>query len=137
MNKLIIEIIAGIGIASIYAYLVHRIIPDKAPAFWRTGLVVAALIYVAFAIIGSRPDALPLEILGLAIYSVFALLSKKYTLHWLALGWGLHVLWDILLHSHEHTSYVPHWYPGVCLGFDIVIAVYILVLIRKRKLVLS
>ena len=39
-------------------------------------------------------------------------------------GGGLHVLWDILLHYDGHPGYVPDWYPGMCLGFDLVIAAY-------------
>jgi len=57
---------------------------------------------------------------------------REYTLHWLALGWALHICWDVFLHSQNSTPYVPEGYPGLCMGFDIVIAGYILYLIRER-----
>jgi len=43
-----------------------------------------------------------------------------------ALGWGLHVGWDILLHSGPGTGFVPGWYVPACVGFDLVVAGVIL-----------
>jgi len=44
-------------------------------------------------------------------------------------GWALHPLWDAGLHDHS-TQFVPHWYIGACIGFDLLVAVYL----ASRKL---
>jgi len=53
-------------------------------------------------------------------------LAIKKNTYWLALAWALHIGWDTLLHDPISTAYVPVWYPSMCIGFDIVISVYIL-----------
>lgn len=42
----------------------------------------------------------------------------------IGIGWGLHVLWD--LYAHQIVSLespAPSWYPGVCIGYDLVMLV--------------
>lgn len=122
---MIYEILIGIILAVISVFAIAKIYPKKDHAFWRNGLVIAALVYVIFALLGGGLDYLPLEIGGLLLYGGFAYLSKKYALYWLAIGWALHIAWDIFLHSGTATAFVPTWYPGICLGFDMVLAVYV------------
>jgi hypothetical protein len=44
---------------------------------------------------------------------------------WLsAAGWALHPLWDAGLHGYS-TPFVPHWYIGGGIGFDLVVAAYV------------
>ena len=129
---MLLEIILGILLAAISVFLTAKIFPNKDHAYWRIGLIIAALIYVGFAIFGQAWEHLPMEIGGLLIYSLFAFLSKKYALYWLSLGWIFHIGWDLFLPVHSHATFIPGWYPGICLGFDIVIAAYIFWLYRKR-----
>ena len=119
------EIIVGIVVAIASVFVIAKIYPKKDHAFWRSGLLIAALIYVIFALVGQSWSYLPIEVIGVLIYGAFVWFSKKYALWWLAVGWALHICWDVFLHSSGNTPFVPSWYPGVCLGFDIVIAAYI------------
>jgi len=130
---MIVSIIIGVLLAFICIYLAQRFFPNKEHAFWRFGLVVAALIYVAFALIGRNHTYLPIEIGGVLLYGLFAFLSKKYSLYWLAIGWLFHIGWDMFLHTGSNTSYVPLGYPESCIGFDMIIAAYVFWLISKRK----
>ncbi len=41
-------------------------------------------------------------------------------------GWLLHVLWDALVHPLGVASYAPEGYRFVCLGFDVLVGVKIL-----------
>lgn len=133
---MLIEIILGILIAIISVFLIARLYPNRDHAFWRVGLIVAALIYVLFALLRNGISYLPLELGGLFFYGIFVWLSKRKALYWLAVGWGLHIGWDILLHTNPAMPFVPSWYPGVCLGFDIVIALYIFRIYQQRQEVL-
>lgn len=120
-----------LGLGSVL--LLRRLYPYRDHLVWRTALIIAALIYVGFVIVAGELAHFAVELTGVIIYGTFAWLSKKYGLYWLALGWALHICWDVLLHSPHKTPYVPEFYPGLCMGFDIVIAIYICFLIRERK----
>ena len=121
------SIIIGIVIAAIVAFITHFLFKGRVLWVWRIGLIIAALIYVGFAISGDAP--LEKDLLGVVIYSSFALLSIRYGLIWLAIGWALHIGWDVIVHLE--SSHVPTWYPALCFGFDVAIALYIIFLIRK------
>ena len=98
-------------------------------------LVVAAVLYIAFAIIWGSSTWLVIEIMGVPAYGVFYYLSKKYTCIWLSAGWFLHPVWDVLLHLNGPGSHVvPGWYSLACVSFDVAVAVYILYRYRLEKI---
>lgn len=123
---MLFEIIIGIVISILCVLIIAKIRPQKDQDFWRLGLFIAALIYVGFVIINGAWSYFLLELGGVLFYGLFIWLSRKYDLYWLGIGWALHIGWDVLLHSGTETSYTPEWYPGVCVGFDIIIAIYII-----------
>ena len=131
MGSFWMEVIIGFAAAVISILVARSVFPKKDHAFWRTGLVVAALVYVVFSFFGGSLQWVLIELGGVLLYLSFAVLSKRYSLWYLALGWGLHVLWDLLLHG-EDLDFVPSWYPAVCLGFDLAIAAYVIWLRRER-----
>lgn len=97
-------------------------------------LVIAALIYVGFAgfgIVAGKSDYswVTFEMGGLVFYSVFAYLGMRASPWYLAAGWALHVMWDISFHTD--ALYVPSFYPGICIGFDVVVAVFAVYLSAK------
>ena len=95
------------------------------------GLIVTALIYVPLAVLGSDRSWLVLETGGLAIFGVLAWLGMRSPA-WLALGWVGHVAWDVGLHLDRTQSVVDRWYPLFCVGFDLIVAGYLLSLALPR-----
>lgn len=95
-------------------------------------LIVAALIYVVFTARGASFNWLALEIAGLVLFTLLALLGLKASAFILALAWALHAAWDVLLHKLYDAAFVPDWYPLVCLSFDLLLAGYIAVYARSR-----
>jgi hypothetical protein len=91
------------------------------------GLVVTALIYVGFAL-SSHVDSSTflLEAGGAALFSLVAWLGVRGALWWLAGGWVAHVAWDVGLHFDRNVMLVPVWYPLFCVGFDLMVAGFIL-----------
>jgi len=122
---MIISVVIGFILACLLILVVRKILPDHEQSFWRVSLVIAALLYVVFALVGKSQDYLPIEVGGVALYSIFVWLSKKHSLLWLAFGWALHIGWDVLLHATDATLFVPRGYAPACIGFDIAIAGYI------------
>ena len=119
--------------ALVLVLLTKKIYPNKDHSIWRIGLIIAAVIYPVFVLISGQLQHMPMEIGGVILYGTFALLSKKYTLHWLVAGWALHICWDLFLHSADATPYVPAGYAMACLGFDIAIAGYLAWVILQMR----
>ena len=97
---------------------------------WADSLWIASSIYVLFAMRQEKRSVLIKEIRGVALYAIPALLGRARAApglaFWAGLGWALHPLWDLLHHEHEDAKgYVPHWYPMVCITFDIVMSAYL------------
>lgn len=131
---MIIEILLGIISALALIVLCRKLYPNKVEELvWQRGLLLAALIYVGFAIVGQNFEWLKIEIVGVLLYGTFVWLAAKKSILFLSLGWGLHVLWDLVVHANGNPEFVPNWYPGACLGFDLVIAGYFLWYFFEQK----
>ncbi len=97
-----------------------------------TALVVAAVIYLGFALLWGSAAWIGVETLGIVAYGLPAWLGLRAKgavagRRWLALGWGLHPLWDLTLHLWGPGRHVvPDWYAVACLSFDLIVAAYLL-----------
>lgn len=91
------------------------------------GLVVAAVVYVGFALwYGAAPHWLLLEGAGVAVYGAFAWLGLRQSVYWLAVGWALHVGWDVGLHlSGTGAAHAPEAYVWICVSFDLLVAAFV------------
>lgn len=91
---------------------------------YAVALVVAALVYVAFAVTGGASVRwIVLEGVGVLLYGSVALIGMRRWRAALGIGWAAHVAWDLLLHLQGTPAhYTPTWYPWVCVGFDFVVA---------------
>jgi hypothetical protein len=114
-----IAVAAGVALAVPYVFYARRV-------HFAAGLVVAALIYVGFAIARGTTGSLLVELGGVALFTAIAFLGMRYSRWFLAAGWAAHVGWDLFLHPVDTSSYAPWWYPALCLGFDLAVAAGIL-----------
>lgn len=89
------------------------------------GLVVAALIYVGFAILGGETRWTVVEAAGAALFGLLALAGLRVWSLLIAMGWAAHVVWDVGLHLVTPRSFVGAWYPTLCVSFDLVVAGYV------------
>ncbi len=98
--------------------------PKRERRVYAVGLVIAALVYVGFgAAGGAGAQWLALETLGLLLYGAAAWAGLRGRTWLLAAGWAAHIGWDVLLHlSGAGSEYTPHWYPWLCVSFDLVMA---------------
>lgn len=113
-------IFAGVALALPYVLYAGRV--RKSRSVFGIGLVVAAAVYVAFAVFaGAFREAL-IEGCGVVLFGGIAVLGMRRSSWFLALGWAGHVAWDLLLHPLDHSSYAPWWYPMACIGFDLLVA---------------
>jgi hypothetical protein len=115
----------------VVSFLLSRFIRDiVGRALLAIALVIAAVAYVAFAI-GAGESALWVvsELVGVGLYGAMGLLGVRGSPMWLAAGWALHPLWDVMLHYFgPGSSFAPINYTIPCVSFDLLVAVYIAII---------
>ena len=101
--------------------------------FFAIALLIASLIYVLFLVNGATPHWRYIELAGVLIYGGIAWISWRWkSASLLALGWVIHVGWDVFLHNSAETSFVPFYYEELCIGCDLVIAAYLFFFLKNR-----
>ncbi len=110
----------------------YKKFPNNEVRIWAAALVIAALIYVGFAAFnGASSDWVQIELGGVVGYGAIAWLGATRWPPLVGVGWLLHMLWDIVLHPGGHPGFVPSWYPPLCLGFDVLVGVALLIRFRR------
>ena len=124
---MLLPIIFGAVLGAVFVLVARRRKRSGEIRLLAVGLVVAALIYIVLAL-GAGADRrwFALETAGLGVFGVLAWLGLRTSLWWLALGWVAHVGWDVGLHLDQAQTFVPTWYPLLCVGFDLVVAGFLL-----------
>ena len=122
------------------AFLLSRFIRD---IIGRSLLVVflfaAAGAYFGFALLAAPgPIWVLAELVQVIIFGAIALLGLRGSPWWLAAGWAMHPLWDVVLHYlGPGHSFAPVTYTIPCLSFDLLVAAYIAIAyshVRSRRL---
>jgi hypothetical protein len=116
------------------AFLLSRFTRD---IFGRSVLViflfVAAGAYFGFATLGrdvvdTHPIWTLIELAQVVVFGALALLGLRGSPYWLAAGWALHPIWDIVLHYiGPGNAFTPWTYAIACLSFDWLVAIYIVI----------
>lgn len=125
MLQFALQSLIGVLAAAAFILVMRRFGHSREISAYSSGLLVAAVIYVGFGLLAPSIGWKIIEILGVFIYLPFVILGRKRSPIWLAIGWALHAVWDMPFHMSEAEAFVPQWYPGVCLGFDLFLSGYI------------
>lgn len=97
------------------------------------GCLSVALLYAAYPTFSlawgsARERVIEWTFMSFGIVSIF--LAVSVDPRWLALGWGLHGIWDGLHHRDHHIvglRGIPLWYIQTCLVWDLPAAIGLLV----------
>lgn len=124
-----------LGLLSVIPLLgiVHQIDLEKTGKILGVFLVAAALVYVGFAQRFGNATWLGIETLSVLIYGGFYWLAHRFSWLWLAVGWLLHPVWDLLHLVGPGDHLAPDWYTVACIGFDMLIATYIVYRVRAEQ----
>ena len=90
-------------------------------------LAAAGGVYLGFAVADGRRSALLVqtgELVGFTALAALALQRDSPGL--LGAGWLAHVTWDALHYRGRGPTRVRSWYPLVCIGYDVAVAVPLL-----------
>ena len=106
---------------------------DRDRGFYPTVMIVIALLYGLFAVMGGSMRALGLESVAMAGFIFVAILGFKRNLWWVVGALFAHGVYDFF-HGHLFINPgVPAWWPQFCSAFDVVAAAFLAALIRLAK----
>lgn len=128
------EYLAGILFGIATGVLTSLISMDRDRSLYPAMMIVIALLYCLFAVMGGSTQALMLESAVGLIFIASAVAGFKWTLWFTAAGIVGHGLFD-LVHPHLfHNPGVPAWWPGFCGSIDIVLGLYLTWLITRDRI---
>ncbi len=120
-----LQLLLGAVSCFVLIFLARQLSPKRELRLYSVSLIIAALIYVGFTMRGATTAWLALELAGVAVFTLLALLGLKISALILAFAWAAHAAWDVLLHKLLDATFVPDWYPLTCLSFDLLLAGYL------------
>ena len=123
----------GIGLALAIPLSVRLVGLDRDRGFYPTVMIVIALVYGLFAVMGGSMRALGLESVAMAGFIFVTILGFKRNLWWVVGALFAHGVYDFF-HGHLFINPgVPAWWPQFCSAFDVVAAAFLAGLIRLAK----
>jgi hypothetical protein len=123
----------GIGLALAILLLVRLVGLDRDRGFYPTVMIVIALLYGLFAVMGGSMRALGLESVAMTGFIFVAILGFKRNLWWVVGALFAHGVYDFF-HGHLFINPgVPAWWPQFCSAFDVVAAAFLAGLIWLAK----
>ena len=91
-------------------------------------LGMIASVYFGYALADGRLHAFQVEYVGMVVFAALATIAlARDSALLLAIGYLGHGLWDLLHHRRGVDTRMPWWYVPVCLGYDTVVAIYVLI----------
>ena len=99
---------------------------DRALDILAIQLAAIGAIYAGFALIDARLSVQITEIVVALAFFAISIVGLWFSPLVLALAYVGHGAWDTLHHLGAVSTAIPRWYPSFCLGYDCLVAVYIL-----------
>jgi ABC-type xylose transport system permease subunit len=94
-------------------------------------LFIAAGAYVGFAVAGGASGLWFLaEIVQAVVIGAMGLLGMRGSPYWIAAGWAVHPLWDVLHYFGAGHAFAPEAWAISCVSFDLLVAAYIVLAYR-------
>jgi hypothetical protein len=126
MKSNVKSIIAGVLLAMLVIRLFYTYSMPVSYQLFALFLAYTACVYLGAALSDSRPVWISIEFFMSLLFFQLAFCGLLYTPIWLALGFVLHGIWDMLHHPRIIKTSVVKWFPPLCAVFDFIFAVFIL-----------
>ena len=106
---------------------------DRERGFYPIMLIVISTYYILFAVTGGDSKTLLVESMIAIAFAGAAIAGFRSSLWIVVAALAGHGVFDFVHHQFFRNDGVPVWWPGFCLGFDIVAALFFGVLLLKRS----
>ena len=128
------EYLIGVALALLASLGATVVGFDRDRAMYPVVIVVIALLYALFAVIGGLHDALLWEALPILMFVLAAVLGFRRSLWWAVFGLAAHGVFDYFHAGLIDNPGVPSWWPMFCSSYDLVSAAYLAWLVRSGRL---
>lgn len=127
-------VVIGLSGAVIVGLFLTLVGIDRERSPYPVIMIVIALLYSLFAVIGGSTDALKIELAIAVAFIAAAVAGFRWSLWWAAAALAAHGLMDLVHGDLVANPGVPSWWPAFCGAYDIAAALYLaaLILIRNR-----
>ena len=115
------EYLIGVILALVVAGIGAIVGFDRERAFYPTVLIVIGSYYALFAAMGASGRAVLMESIVGTVFLLFAAIGFRKNLWFVVIGLVGHGVFDFLHHLFIANPGVPHWWPGFCLVFDVIV----------------
>lgn len=129
------EYIIGLGLALVASLFARFTGLDRDRAFYPTVMIVIALLYGLFALLGGSLAALAMESVPMAGFILAATLGFKRNLWLVVAALAVHGVYDFFHSRLFANPGVPLWWPGFCGTYDVVAAGWLAWMIRSGRIV--
>lgn len=127
------EYFVGVALALLVSLGATWVGFDRDRALYPVVIVVIALLYALFAVIGGSRDALLWELTPIFLFVLAAVVGFRISLWWAVLGLAAHGVFDLFHAGLIHNPGVPSWWPMFCLSYDLVAAAYLAWLLASAR----
>ena len=118
-----------VGLATI---LLGRVVGyDRDRTFYSAIVIVTASYYCLFAVMGGDRQALVAESIAMAVFLAAAIIGFTRNAWLLVAAMLGHGAFDLVHERLIADRGVPDYWPAFCLAFDVVVAIFIAVLLRR------
>ena len=117
----LLPVLAGFALAAPFLLILSRH-PDGAFDLLALLMAFTGGIYYGAALNGGRRGRIVFEAAFATLLIVFGFLALAWSPLWLALGFALHGVWDLMHHTGAVAHGVRRWFPPFCAAWDWAIA---------------
>lgn len=116
------EYAVGLVVALLVYLFAKSVGFDRDRSFYPTVLVIIASYYVLFAVMGGSTRSLVLELVGMGVFMVLAVIGFRRNLWLVVVAIGAHGVFDLFHARLVDNPGVPNWWPAFCMSADVGIA---------------
>jgi hypothetical protein len=128
-----LPLIVGIVFAFAVGVFGTRTGLDRDRAFYPTVMIVIALYYVLFAVMGGETRPLLLDLVVCTVFAIAATAGFKRSLWIVVAALAGHGLMDLVHGNFIANRGVPSWWPVWCCAYDVCAAAYLAWLLQSGR----
>ena len=126
--------LTGVVVALLTGLLCRLAGLDRDRAVYPVVLIVTASYYVLFAAMGGSTRAVIVESTLVTGFTIIAVTGFRWSLWWIVAALAGHGAFDLVHDRVVSNPGVPAWWPAFCLSFDVALAVFLALLLRRGDL---
>jgi hypothetical protein len=127
------EYAIGLVLALAIAVLAGILEFDKDRSFYPVILIVIAMYYLLFAVMGGNTEVIAKELIIALLFLAIAITGARISVIIVAVGLIVHGIFDLIHDLLVINSEVPAWWPGFCFAVDVALGIAVLYIAKSRS----